>query len=80
MAVVDDAMENTEFVKASRFSTQSKPRTEQLVQQLINKPSPKPVAEAAKAPGDNVWDVPKLLASSASCTAWGFGIAPLKNA
>jgi len=29
-------------------------------------PAPKPVAEAAKAFGDNISDIPKLLASSAT--------------
>jgi len=33
---------------------------------LVNKPAPKYVAEAAKAFGDQNWDVPKLLASSAT--------------
>ena len=37
-----------------------------LVSQLVSKPAPKPVAEAVKAFGDLNWDVPKLLASSAT--------------
>jgi len=41
--------------------------------QLVKKPAPKPVAEAAKAFGDVNWDVPKLLASSATTgIAWKF--------
>ena len=43
-----------------------------LVPKLVNKPAPKPVAEAAKAFNDHNWDVPKLLASSATGNAWRF--------
>ena len=44
--------------------------------QLVNKPASKLVAEAAKAFGDHNWDVPKLLASSATGIAWRFWQLP----
>ena len=44
-------------------------QVESLVPQLVNKPAPKQVADSAKAFVDNVGDVPKLLASSATGNA-----------
>ena len=47
-----------------------------LVPQLGNKSTPEPVAEAAKAFGDNDFDVQKLLASSATGIAGRFWQLP----